>query len=167
MMNMKRTMHKNPIEVSGNILNIGDVASDFTCVNTSLTEVSLSEFDDQYVIINVVPSLDTGVCDLQTKEINTKLASLPNSVVLTISNDLPFAQKRWCGAVGLDNIITLSDYQTLDFANKYGVNILGLRLLARAVFVLNQKREVVYLEYLEEMTNHPNYDKLFNFIETL
>jgi thiol peroxidase len=104
---------------------------------------------------------------MQTRQINEKLADLKDTTILTISNDLPFAQARWCGAAGLDNILTLSDYQTLDFANKYGVNIVGLRLLARSVFVLNEQREVIYVEYLNEMTNHPNYSQLFDFIETL
>lgn len=164
---MTKTMKNNPIEVIGTVLNVGDKASDFTCVDRSLNKVSLSDFNSKYVLINVVPSLDTGVCDMQTRQINEKLADLKDTTILTISNDLPFAQARWCGAAGLDNILTLSDYQTLDFANKYGVNIVGLRLLARSVFVLNEQREVIYVEYLNEMTNHPNYSQLFDFIETI
>lgn len=164
---MAKTMKHNPIEVIGRVLNVGDKVENFTVVDRSLNKVSLNDYNTKYVLINVVPSLDTGVCDMQTRQINQKLANLVDTTILTISNDLPFAQARWCGAAGLDNIITLSDYQTLDFANKFGVNILGLRLLARSVFVLNENREVIYVEYLDEMTNHPNYDKLFNFIDTL
>lgn len=164
---MAKTMKQNPIEVIGRVLNVGDKVENFTVVDRSLNKVSLNDYNTKYVLINVVPSLDTGVCDMQTRQINQKLANLVDTTILTISNDLPFAQARWCGAAGLDNIITLSDYQTLDFANKFGVNILGLRLLARSVFVLNENREVIYVEYLDEMTNHPNYDKLFNFIDTL
>ena len=164
---MAKTMKHNPIEVIGRVLNVGDKVENFTVVDRSLNKVTLNDYNTKYVLINVVPSLDTGVCDMQTRQINQKLANLVDTTILTISNDLPFAQARWCGAAGLDNIITLSDYQTLDFANKFGVNILGLRLLARSVFVLNENREVIYVEYLDEMTNHPNYDKLFNFIDTL
>lgn len=164
---MAKTMKQNPIEVIGRVLNVGDKVENFTVVDRSLNKVTLNDYNTKYVLINVVPSLDTGVCDMQTRQINQKLANLVDTTILTISNDLPFAQARWCGAAGLDNIITLSDYQTLDFANKFGVNILGLRLLARSVFVLNENREVIYVEYLDEMTNHPNYDKLFNFIDTL
>ena len=114
-----------------------------------------------------MPSLDTSVCDLQSRTVNKDLADRDDVLVITISNDLPFAQSRWCGNAGLENIITLSDHRNLDFANKYGVNIKELRLLARSAFVLDEKRKIVYLEYLDEMTNHLNYDKLINFVKKL
>lgn len=127
---------------------------------------TLEDFSKDYILISVVPSLDTSVCDFQTRNINEELASFENIDFITVSMDLPFAQKRWCGSAGLD-IITLSDYQTAEFGKDYGVLIEGLRLLARAVFLLDKNRKVVYVEYLQEMTNHPNYEKLLNFIKTL
>jgi thiol peroxidase len=161
-----KTFKQKPITVLGNLLSKGDLAPDFTAINRSLEEKGLKDFDQKYVILNVVPSLDTSVCSLQTRTINEKLASFKNAVVLTISNDLPFAQARYCGAEGLDNIVTLSDHRDLDFALKYGVLIKELRLLARSVFVLDENRKVIYLEYLDEMSLHPNYDQLFEFLES-
>ena len=162
-----KTFKHSPITVLGAVKKTHEVAPNFSALNTNLEMVSLDSFKQKYVVLNVVPSLDTGVCSLQTRTINEQLASYKDMVVLTISNDLPFAQKRWCGAEGLDNIITLSDHRNLDFAMKYGVLIEELRLLARSVFVLNEKREIVYLEYLDEMSEHPNYENLFNFLNNL
>ena len=161
-----KTMHDNPITVLGNELKVGDHAPDFKLVNNSLEEVHLSDFKKDYVLLSVVPSLDTSVCDFQTRNINEKLASFKNVDFVTVSMDLPFAQKRCCGAAGLD-ITTLSDYQHADFGLKYGTLIKELRLLARSVFVLDKDRKVVYVEYLSEMTNHPNYDKLVGFLSSL
>lgn len=162
-----KTFKHSPITVLGTVKKTHEVAPNFSALNTNLEMVSLDSFKQKYVVLNVVPSLDTGVCSLQTRTINEQLASYKDMVVLTISNDLPFAQKRWCGAEGLDNVITLSDHRNLDFAMKYGVLIEELRLLARSVFVLNEKREIVYLEYLDEMSEHPNYENLFNFLNNL
>ena len=161
-----RTMHGNPITVLGKELKLGDKAPEFTLVDTSLNKKKLSDFEKEYVLLSVVPSLDTGVCDLQTRTINEKLASFSNVDFVTVSMDLPFAQKRWCGSAGLE-IVTLSDYMTGDFGVSYGVLIEEVRLLARSVFVLNKNREVIYVEYLSEMTNHPNYDKLIEFLNQL
>ena len=143
-----KTFKQKPITVLGKPLSKGDLAPDFTAINRSLEEKHLSDFNQKYVILNVVPSLDTSVCSLQTRTINEKLASFEHAVVLTISNDLPFAQARYCGAEGLDNIVTLSDHRDLDFALKYGVLIKELRLLARSVFVLDETRKVIYPTYL-------------------
>ncbi|MCU0104772.1 thiol peroxidase [Acholeplasma vituli] len=159
-----KTFKQKPITVLGQPLKVGDLAPEFNVVDNNLEAKHLSDFKTETIVLNVVPSLDTGVCSLQTRKINEQLASYKDITVLTISNDLPFAQRRWCGAEGLDNIITLSDYQQLDFAWKYGVHIEELRLLARSVFVLNENREVVYVEYLDEMSQHPNYDQLFAFL---
>jgi len=161
-----KTMHGNQINVLGSELKIGDKAPDFKLVTNDLNNVSLKDFKEDYLLISVVPSLDTSVCDFQTRNINKELTSFKNLKVLTVSMDLPFAQKRWCGNAGLD-IVTLSDYQTGKFGNDYGVLIDGLRLLARAVIVLDKNRKVVYTHYLDEMTNHPDYDKLFDFLKTL
>lgn len=161
-----KTMKGNPITVSGNVLKVGDQAVDFKVTANDLKDINLSDFKKPYVLLNVVPSLDTSVCDLQTRKINESLASFENVDVLTISNDLPFAQKRWCGASGL-NITTLSDYKYLDFAHKYGVLIEEHRLLARSVFVLDENRKVIYVEYLDEMSKHPDYYQLIDFINKL
>lgn len=160
-----KTFKQKSITVLGQPLKVGDHAPEFNVVDNKLEAAHLSDFKSKTLVLNVVPSLDTGVCSLQTRTINQRLSTYPNLTVLTLSNDLPFAQRRWCGAEGLNNIITLSDYQQLDFAWKYGVHIEELRLLARSVFVLNSKRQVVYVEYLDEMSNHPNYDALFQFLD--
>ncbi len=161
-----KTLHGNPVTVVGKELKLGDKAPEFKLVNTSLEEKKLSDYKKEYVLLSVVPSLDTGVCDLQTRTINEKLASYNNVDFITVSMDLPFAQKRWCGAAGLE-VVTLSDHLTGDFGSNYGTLIKELRLLARAVFVLNKNREVIYVEYLKEMTNHPNYEKLIDFLSKL
>src|SRR5690554_2806124 len=162
-----KTMKKEPITVLGEPLSVGDKALNFVAVDNNLKEVSFfSNFKKDYTLISVVPSLDTSVCDMQTRTINERLASYKDLDFITISNDLPFAQKRWCGANGL-NIHTLSDHKHLDFAMKYGVLIEELRLLARAVFVLDENKKVIYVEYLDEMSKHPNYDKLFEFLDKL
>jgi thiol peroxidase len=162
-----KTVGGNPITVLGEVKKVGDFAPNFKALNKSLEEKELKDFKEKYIVLNVVPSLDTSVCDLQSRTVNKDLADRDDVLVITISNDLPFAQSRWCGNAGLENIITLSDHRNLDFANKYGVNIKELRLLARSAFVLDEKRKIVYLEYLDEMTNHLNYDKLINFVKKL
>ncbi len=161
-----KTLHGNPITVLGKELKLGDKAPEFKLVNTSLEEKKLSDYKNEYILLSVVPSLDTGVCDLQTRTINEKLASFNNVDFITVSMDLPFAQKRWCGSAGLE-VETLSDYMTGDFGVSYGTLIKELRLLARSVFVLNKNREVIYVEYLQEMGEHPNYDKLIDFLSKL
>lgn len=155
------------VTLVGQTKKVGDQAPDFTAMNTKLEWVKLSDFKSRYIVLSVVPSLDTSVCSLQTRTVNSELASCDDLVVLTISNDTPFAQKRWCGNEGLDNIITLSDNIKLDFAHKYGTLMEELRLQSRAVFVLNQERQVIYVEYLEEMSQHPNYEKLVSFVKEL
>lgn len=161
-----KTMHGNKINVLGHELKLGDKAPNFKLVTNSLEHVTMDDYKDKYLLISVVPSLDTSVCDFQTRTIDERLASFKNVKFLTVSMDLPFAQARWCGSHGLD-ITTLSDYQTAKFGMDYGVLIEGLRLLARSVFVLDENRKVVYVEYLSEMTNHPNYDQLLDFLNSL
>ncbi len=162
-----KTFAQNPITVLGQVQKLGYKAPNFKALAQDLHEKQLSDYKQPYIVLNVVPSLDTGVCDMQTRTVNQDLASRTDVLVITISNDLPFAQKRWCGNAGLDNVITLSDHRELDFANKYGTNIKELRLQARSVFVLDDKRNIIYLEYLDEMTNHINYDKLIQFVNQL
>ncbi len=152
------TFINNPVTLVGSEVKVGDKAPDFTVLGNDMKPVSLSDSKGTVRIISVVPSLDTGVCDQQTRKFNVEASKLNNINVLTISVDLPFAQKRWCAASGLDNVQTLSDHRDLSFGEAYGVVMKELRLLARSVFVVNSNDEVVYVEYVSEGTNHPNYD---------
>lgn len=162
-----KTFKDNKITVLGDVKKVGDLAPNFKALDQNLEARSLSDYKEPYIVLNVVPSLDTGVCDTQTRKVNKELTSRDDVLVITISNDLPFAQARWCGNAGLQQIITLSDHKDLDFANKYGTNIKELRLQARSVFVLDKKRKIIYLEYLDEMANHLDYDALLNFVKSL
>ncbi|MFA1711916.1 thiol peroxidase [Peribacillus frigoritolerans] len=152
------TFKNNPITLVGQELKVGDKAPDFTVLANDLSPVTLSDSKGSVRIISVVPSVDTGVCDAQTRKFNEEAAKLDNVKVLTISNDLPFAQKRWCAASGLDNVQVLSDHRDLSFGEAYGVVMQELRLLARSVFVVNSSDEIIYVEYVSEGTNHPNYE---------
>ncbi|MEF2093670.1 thiol peroxidase [Bacillus sp. CFBP9009] len=152
------TFKNNPITLVGQELKVGDKAPDFTVLANDLSPVTLSDSKGTVRIISVVPSVDTGVCDAQTRKFNEEAAKLDNVKVLTISNDLPFAQKRWCAASGLDNVQVLSDHRDLSFGEAYGVVMQELRLLARSVFVVNSSDEIEYVEYVSEGTNHPNYE---------
>ncbi len=158
-MNMANiTFKENPMTLLGEEVKKGDKAPNFTVLANDLSERTLNDYSGVR-IISVVPSLDTGVCDAQTRKFNEEAAGLNNVNVLTISADLPFAQKRWCGAAGIENAITLSDHRDLSFGKAFGVAIKELRLLARAVFVVDSKDEVVHAEYVSEATNHPDYEE--------
>ncbi len=152
------TFKGNPITLLGNEVKVGDTAPDFTVLANDLSPVSLSDSKGQVRLISVVPSVDTGVCDQQTRRFNEEAATLDNVKVLTVSVDLPFAQKRWCGAAGVENVQTVSDHRDLSFGKAYGVAIEELRLLTRAVFVIDSNDKVTYVEYVSEATNHPNYE---------
>ncbi len=152
------TFINNPVTLVGTEVKVGDKAPDFTVLSNDLKPVSLSDSKGTVRIISVVPSLDTGVCDQQTRKFNEEASKLENVKVLTVSVDLPFAQKRWCAASGLENVQTLSDHRDLSFGEAYGVVMKELRLLARSVFVVNSNDEIVYVEYVSEGTNHPNYE---------
>jgi len=151
------TFKDNPITLTGNEVKIGDKAPDFTVLANDLSEVTLADTTGKVRIISVVPSIDTGVCDAQTRRFNEEAVKLANVDVLTVSADLPFAQSRWCAAAGLENVKTLSDHRDFSFAQNYGVGIKELRLLTRSVFVLDSNNNVTYVEYVPEATNHPNY----------
>ncbi|MBA4494875.1 thiol peroxidase [Paenactinomyces guangxiensis] len=152
------TFKGNPVTLLGPEIKVGDQAPDFSVLANDLSPVTLDDSKGTVRIISVVPSLDTGVCDLQTRRFNEEASKLEGVKVLTISVDLPFAQKRWCGAAGVENLQTLSDHRDLSFGTAYGVVIKELRLLARAVFVINKNDKVVYVEYVSEATNHPDYE---------
>jgi len=152
------TFKGNPMTLIGPELNVGDTAPDFTVVDGGLQPVKLSDLKGQVVLISAVPSVDTPVCELQTKTFNEKAAQL-NAKVLTISLDLPFAQKRFCGAFQIEGIACLSDYKERSFAQAFGLLIKELALITRAVFVIGKDGKVAYKEIVKEVTEHPNYDK--------
>lgn len=152
------TFKNNPVTLLGNEVKVGQKAPDFTVLRNDLSEVNLSDYKGQVKIISVVPSIDTGVCDAQTRRFNEEAAKLDNVKILTVSVDLPFAQKRWCAAAGIDKVEVVSDHRDLSFGKAFGVAISELRLLARAVFVLDSSDTVVYAEYVSEATNHPDYE---------
>jgi thiol peroxidase len=147
-------------------VKVGDKAPNFTVLANDLSEVTLDSTKGSVRLISVVPSIDTGVCDAQTRRFNEEAAKLDNVKVLTVSVDLPFAQKRWCGANGIDNVQTLSDHRDLSFGEAYGVAIQELRLLARSIFVVDSNDNVTYVEYLPEVTEHPNYEAAIEAAKT-
>lgn len=162
------TFKGNPLTLIGPQLNIGDAAPDFE-LNKSLVEmVGLSSYEGKVKLISVVPSIDTGVCDAQTRRFNEEAAALGENVaVLTVSADLPFAQARWCGAAGVDKVEMLSDYKTNSFGKAYGVLIKEFALDMRSIFVIDSNNKIAYVEYLPEMTEHPNYEKAIEAVKAL
>jgi len=151
-------MRGNPLTLIGPELKPGDSAPDFKLVDNSLKNVSLADTGNNVRIISVVPSLDTPVCDAQTKRFNEEAAKLPGVDILTVSMDLPFAQKRWCGAFGVDKVKMLSDHRDGSFGTNYGTLIKDLRIESRAIFVLDQKNKIRHAEYVKEVADYPNYD---------
>ncbi len=148
----------NPATLLGPEIKVGDVAPDFQVVDNGLQPVTLATAAGKIRLITVVPSLDTPTCDTMTRQFNQDVASLPDSVVAyTISVDLPFAQKRWCGNAGIDRVQTLSDYQERSFGLNYGLLLKNLKLLARAVYVIDQNDKVAYVELVSEVTAEPDY----------
>lgn len=152
------TMHGNPMTLVGKEIKVGDKAPNFTVAKNDLSPYSLMDAGDKVKIISVVPSLDTGVCELQTIRFNEEAAALDNVVILTISVDLPFAQSRFCSSNNIDKVITLSDYKDLSFGENYGFVLEELRLLSRGIVILDKDNTVKYVEYLKEVTDHPDYD---------
>lgn len=156
---MAITFNNDPVTLIGTEKKVGDDAPDFTVLSNDLKEVSLKDYDGKVKLISVVPSLDTGLCSQQTNRFNKEADKIENVQILTISMDLPFAQARWCGANGVKNIDVLSDHRDADFAEKYGVLIKELRLLTRSIFVVDSSNKITYVEYVDEVTTHPDYDK--------
>ncbi|MGO4107199.1 thiol peroxidase [Paenibacillus sp. YAF4_2] len=158
----------NPITLIGPEVKVGDQAPDFTINKSLVDSVSLKDFAGKVKLISVVPSIDTGVCDAQTRRFNEEASSLgDNVVVLTVSVDTPFAQSRWCGAAGVDKVVMLSDFKSHDFGQAYGVYIKEFGLDMRAIFVIDANDKVQYVEYLSEMTEHPNYEQAINAVKAL
>lgn len=149
----------NPMTLVGKEVKVGDKAPDFTLLDNGLAVKTLKDFEGKVKIFSVVPSLDTGVCDAQTRWFNQNVTALSDDVVvLTVSMDLPFAQKRWCGAAGVDNVVTLSDHKDASFGTNYGFLIEELRLLTRGIVVVDKNDKVTYVEYVPEVTNAVNFD---------
>ncbi|WP_277295623.1 thiol peroxidase [Streptococcus hyointestinalis] len=156
-----------PVTLAGQAVAVGSTAPDFTLTTTDLTKKSLSDFTDKVKVISIIPSIDTGICSTQTRTFNQTLSDLDDTVVITVSKDLPFAQARWCGAQGLENAVMLSDYVDSSFGKAYGVLMEEWQLLARAVLVLDKENKVVYTEYLDNVNSEPNYDKAIEAVKAL
>lgn len=153
------TFKGTPLTLVGGELKGGDTAPDFTLIANDLSKVSLKDSAGKVRLISVVPSLDTGICDMQTKRFNEEAGNLGADVVIyTISSDLPFAQARWCGAAGVKSLQTLSDHYDMSFADAYGTHVKELRLNSRAIFVVDKEGKIVYREYVPEIASHPNYE---------
>jgi thiol peroxidase len=153
------TMKGKPVTLIGPEVNVGQAVPDCELVANDLSPVKLSSFRGKVCVIASVPSLDTSVCDKETRRFNEEAQQLGDDVVvLTVSMDLPFAQKRWCGAAGVENVRTLSDHREASFGKAYGVLIKELRLLARAVFVVDKEGVIRYIQTVKEVSNEPDYE---------
>ncbi|MRR34115.1 thiol peroxidase [bacterium] len=162
------TFQGNPLTLVGPELKTGEKAPEFRVVNNGLAPVTLADFKGKIKVLCAVPSLDTPVCDTETRRFNQEAAGLPDKVaVLTISMDLPFAQGRWCGAAGIDRVTTLSDYQDRSFAAAYGVLIGELKLLARAIFVVDEADTIRYIQLVKEITDEPDYGAVLGAVKAL
>jgi thiol peroxidase len=162
------TSKGNPLTLVGNEIKVGDVAPDFTVIDNGGNEVKCSSIKGDITVISVVMSLDTGLCDLQTKRFNKEAEKLGSDVkILTISMDLPFAQKRWCGTEGVTNVQTVSDHRDASFGTAYGLLIKELRLLARAVFVIDKEGIIQHAQIVSETSEHPHYDAVLEAVRKL
>ena len=162
------TMKGNPLTLVGKELKVGDIAPDFEVLDNDLAPVKFSSFRGKVCVISSVPSLDTPVCDMETRRFNEEAGKLGADIrILTISMDLPFAQKRWCGAAGVDKVITLSDHRDASFGTAYGALIKELRLLARIVFVVDGKGVIRYIQVVKEQTEEPDYDSVLEAVNAL
>jgi thiol peroxidase len=162
------TFKGGPLTLIGDEIKVGDVAPDVELLDNNLNPVRLSSFKEKLCIISSVPSLDTPVCDAQTRRFNQEAAGLgPDVVVLTVSMDLPFAQKRWCGAAGIERVTTLSDHRDANFGTSFGLLIKELRLLARAVIIVDREGRVQYVQLVKELTNEPDYEPVLKAMKEL
>lgn len=167
-MEMTILFNGNPLTLAGEALEVGVEAPDFTVVDTELKDVRLADFKDAVKVVTSFPSLDTPVCDLQLNEFNRRAASLGEGVVvLGISKDLPFAQKRFCAAHGIENVRVLSDYRLSSFGKNYGLLIKELNLLARAVLILDRDNILRYSQVVGELTDQPDYEAAMESLGTL
>jgi len=160
------TMRGNPLTLVGEEVKVGNPAPDFIVLDNNLSPVKFSSYRGKICIISSVPSLDTPVCDIETRKFNEEAGRLGKDVVvLTISMDLPFAQKRWCAAAGVNRVQTLSDHRDASFGTSYGVLIKELRLLARAVFLVDRKGIVQYVQLVKETSKEPDYEEVLNALK--
>lgn len=158
-----------PVTLLGNEIKVGDKAPDFTALKTNMSSVKLSDFAGKNVIIAAFPSVDTGICALQTTRFNQEITKFNKDdfQLLTVSVDLPFALGRFCGDKGIENALTISDHKDLDFGTKYGFTIAELRLLARGTVIIDKEGIVKFVEYTPEIGTEPNYDKALEVLESL
>ena len=163
----KTTMKGNPLTLVGEEINVGDKARDFTALTKDLTPFGLKDMEGKNKLISIMPSIDTGVCELQGIRFNDEAKNLKNTVTLTITMDLPFALGRYCANKDIDTAITLSDHKDASFGKNYGFLIEELRLLNRGIVIIDKDNTVKYVEYVEENTNHPDYDKALEVIKSL
>ena len=162
------TMKGHPLTLVGQEVQVGDLAPDFEVIANDLSPFKFSTLKGTVCVISAVPSLDTPTCDIETRWFNEEAAKLgPEVAILTISMDLPFAQKRWCGAAGVDRVKTYSDHREAAFGQAYGVLIKELRLLARAVFVVDKAGTLHYMQLVKELANEPNYDEVLKAVARL
>jgi thiol peroxidase len=162
------TWRGNPLPLLGKELHPGEPAPDFEVLDNNLQPVRLYNYRRKVCVISSIPSLDTPTCDLETRRFNDEAGKLSSDVViLTISMDLPFAQKRWCGAAGVDQVITLSDHRQADFGTAYGMLIKEVRLLARAVFVVDQSGIIRHIQLVKEVAEEPDYDAVIQAVKKL
>ena len=162
------TMKGTPFTLTGSLPETGQPAPDFEVLDNTLTPVRLSSYKGKICIIAAVPSLDTPVCDIETRRFNTEAAKLgSNVVILTISMDLPFAQKRWCGNAGIDRVITLSDHRKAEFGPAFGILIGDLRRLARAVFIVDQNGIIRLVHLVKEVADEPDYEVVLAAVKGL
>jgi thioredoxin-dependent peroxiredoxin len=152
------TLKGSPLTLVGPELKVGDAAPDFMLVDKGLKPVTLKDTGNSVRIVSVVPSLDTPVCDAQTKKFNEAVAKMPGVEIITVSADLPFAQTRWCGAFGVDHVRMLSDYKDASFGSAWGTLIKELRIEARAVFVVDKQNKIQHAQYVKEVSDPPDFD---------
>ena len=155
------TLKNNPITTCGNLPNIGEEAKGFSLIGKDLKEVTLNDFKGVRVVMNIFPSVDTGICAISVKTFNIKAANLSNTKVLCISRDLPFAQNRFCGAENIENVLTLSDFANGSFGKDYGLTIIDgalANLHSRCIVVLDELHKIIHTEQVDEITSEPNYE---------
>jgi thiol peroxidase len=161
------TLKGNPLTLVGRELKPGDKAPDFELTDVNLGTVTLAKTGNSVRIFSVVPSLDTPVCDAQTKRFNEEAGKLRNVDIITVSMDLPFAQKRWCGAFGVDKVKMLSDHRAGSFGTNYGTLIKELRIESRAIFVVDKQNVIRYAQYVKEVGDHPDYESALKVARSL
>jgi len=167
-MSKKITFGGNPVTLIGSEVRIGDKAPSFSVIDGDLKPVTLDDFKGKVKLLSIFPSIDTGVCSMQTRKFNQEAAQFGDKVAfIALSADIPFALKRFCGAEGINNLVPLSDHRDMDFGKKYGFHISELRLLARGVVIIDKNDEIKYIEIVSEIGHEPNYEAAINKLKEL